>query len=254
MPWELNGNAIGATGAFLGTTDAQPLIVKTTAPTPGATPLERLRVTPEGRVGIGIINLSAKLTVAGGVAIINNVAIGTDGLSVDYPNEQETIGLANPGTSAILRLQSPNGLAFHTGPPGTAAADNLRITIMPSGEVGIGKAPGANYKLDVAGTLNATDYHKNGSALVSSPWTDVSSGISYAERNVGIGTGAPNRKLHVEDSTSSLQFGNEGGPAVLGVQDSGTASLTTLSLSNNARNWQLSIPQLAPQPPLYCEI
>src|SRR5829696_9848326 len=113
MAWELNGNAIGTTaGAFLGTTDAQPLVVKTTQ-TPGATPLERLRVTPDGRVGIGIINPQAKLAVAGGGAIVNNVAIATDGLSINYPEEQETIGLANPGTSAVLRLQSPNGLTFH---------------------------------------------------------------------------------------------------------------------------------------------
>src|SRR5687767_3487363 len=188
MAWELNGNSDATATSFLGPTNAQPLIVKT-APTAGATPLERLRVTSEGRVGVGVINPQAKLTVAGGGALINNLAIGTDGLSVEYPNEQETIGLANPGTSALLRLQSPNGLAFHTGAPGTAAADNLRMTITPSGEVGVGKAPGANYKLEVAGTVNATDYHKNGVPLVGSQWTDVAGGgISYASGNVGIGT------------------------------------------------------------------
>lgn len=50
MAWELNGNAIGAIpepGAFLGTTDAQPLIIRTGA-TSSTTPPERLRVTPRG--------------------------------------------------------------------------------------------------------------------------------------------------------------------------------------------------------------
>jgi hypothetical protein len=187
MAWELNGNSDATATSFLGPTSSQPLVVKTTPSTAGATPLERLRVTPEGWVGIGIQKPQAKLTVAGGGALINNVAIGTDGLSVDYPNEQETIGLASPGTSAVLRLQSPNGLAFHTGAPGTAAADNLRMTITPSGEVGVGKAPGANYKLEVAGTVNATDYHKGGVPLVGSQWADVSDGISYTGGNFGIG-------------------------------------------------------------------
>ena len=117
-------------------------------------------------MGIGITDPQAKLSVSGGGAIINNVAIGTDTTSVSYLNEYETVGAALAGTT--LRLQSPNGLAFHTGPTGTALSANERMTITPSGEVGLGKAPGANYKLEVAGTVNATDYHKNGSALVSS--------------------------------------------------------------------------------------
>jgi hypothetical protein len=118
MAWELNGNAIGAIpapGAFLGITDAQPLVIRT-GTTACTTPPERLRVTPEGRVGIGITDPQAKLTVAGGGAIIKNVSVGNDGLGgLNYPDEADTIGLAAPGTSALLRLQSPNGLAFHTG-------------------------------------------------------------------------------------------------------------------------------------------
>ena len=205
MAWELNGNSDATATSFLGPTSSQPLVVKTTPSTAGATPLERLRVTPEGWVGIGIQKPQAKLTVAGGGALINNVAIGTDGLSVDYPNEQETIGLASPGTSAVLRLQSPNGLAFHTGAPGTAAADNLRMTIAPSGEVGLGKAPGSGYKLEVVGTVNATDYHKNGVPLVGSQWTDVAGGgIGYVGGNVGIGTASPRAKLDIGDSGDLL--------------------------------------------------
>src|SRR3712207_9595069 len=98
MAWELTGNAIGTTaGAFLGTTDAQPLIVKTTPPTAGATPLERLRVTTEGRVGVGIANPQAKLTVAGGGWIINKLTISTHGLlGVAYPKQAETLGRGKP--------------------------------------------------------------------------------------------------------------------------------------------------------------
>src|SRR5215213_9052838 len=123
MAWELNGNAIGAIpepGAFLGTTDAQPLIIRT----------------------------------------------------------------------------------------GTTLADNLRMTITPSGEVGIGKAPAANYKLEVAGTVNATDYHKNGSALVSSQWTDVSGGINYAGGNVGIGTPTPGAGAKLTVADGDITWGN----------------------------------------------
>jgi hypothetical protein len=255
MTWFITGNANIDPTKFLGTQNNQPLIIKTNQL---ADDSEKVRVNPDGNVGIGMAPQPAKLSIAasanGGIlvdsAATNNVALtltssGTGwGSGLQLLNTTATTGRnygLYAGGDGVLRVVDT-----------TAGADRLRIN--PNGRVGIGKAPSRSYKLDVAGTLNATDYHKNGSALVSSPWTDVSSGISYAERNVGIGTGAPNRKLHVEDSTSSLQFGNEGGSAVLRVQDLGTASLTTLSLSNKARNWQLSIPQLAPQPPFYREI
>lgn len=79
-------------------------------------------------MGIGITNPQAKLAVAGGDAIINNVAIGTDPPSVvgGYLNEHETVGAALPG--ATLRLQSPNGLAFHAGPTCTwTSSSDIRL-------------------------------------------------------------------------------------------------------------------------------
>ena len=68
-------------------------------------------------------------------------------------------------------------------------ADNSeKVRINPDGNVGIGKAPasGTPYRLDVAGTINATDIHKNGAPLSASQWTDASGGISYTGGNVGI--------------------------------------------------------------------
>jgi hypothetical protein len=213
MPWELTGNAIGSTGGFLGITDAQPLIIRT-GTTPSAQPPERLRVLPDGKIGIGTASPQARLSVAGGGAIINNVAIGTDTSGVSYLNEHETVGAALPGTT--LRLQSPNGLAFHAGPTGATLAENERMTISPSGEVGVGKAPAATYRLDVAGTVNAADYHKNGAPLVSSQWADVAGGgISYVAGNVGVGKGpAANYRLDVAGVLNATDYHKNGAPLV----------------------------------------
>lgn len=200
MAWELTGNAIGATGGFLGTTDAQPLIIRTGA-TASTQPPERLRVLPDGKIGIGTATPQARLSVAGGGATINNVAIGTDTSGVSYLNEHETVGAALPG--ATLRLQSPNGLAFHAGPTGATLADNLRMMISPGGDVGVGKTPGAAYKLDVDGVVNATDIHKNGAPLSTSQWADAGGGrIGYVGGNVGVGTSSPSSGLQVKGMTA----------------------------------------------------
>ncbi len=58
--WQLKGNSsINAASNFLGTTDNQPLIIKTNG-------VERMRVDSNGNVGIGTENPNAALHVVGG--------------------------------------------------------------------------------------------------------------------------------------------------------------------------------------------
>src|ERR1700726_4935264 len=57
MSWELTGNpGINPATDFLGTTDGQPLVIRTSA-------LERIRITPNGNIGIGTASPSARLSV-----------------------------------------------------------------------------------------------------------------------------------------------------------------------------------------------
>ncbi|MAP74217.1 MAG: hypothetical protein CMJ55_08160, partial [Planctomycetaceae bacterium] len=69
-----------------------------------------------------------------------------------------------------------------------------------SGNVGIGKAPDSGKKLDVNGTVKATAFEGDGSALtgiVSGQWTESSGDIYRSSGNVGVGTDSPAKTLHV---------------------------------------------------------
>ena len=69
-----------------------------------------------------------------------------------------------------------------------------------SGNVGIGKAPDSGKKLDVNGTVKATAFEGDGSALtgiVAGQWTESSGDIYRSSGNVGVGTNSPAKTLHV---------------------------------------------------------
>src|SRR5215213_2118967 len=164
MTWFITGNSNASTASFLGTTNLQPLVIKTNDK-------EAMRVaSADGDVSIGELGGTRdpdyKLDVQG---ILNADDI--------YKGGTELVG------SQWEDVQS--GISY------------------AAGNVGVGKAPGANYKLDVAGTLNATDLHKNGSPLITSQWQNVSSGISYAAGNVGVGMTAPGARLAVAATSVS---------------------------------------------------
>ncbi len=68
-----------------------------------------------------------------------------------------------------------------------------------SGSVGIGTAPNSQYKLDVGGTINATQFLKNGQPFANE-WATASNGTDVYNTNtgnVGIGTNSPTEKLEI---------------------------------------------------------
>jgi hypothetical protein len=76
--WFTNGNPGTSPGAnFLGTTDAQPLVIRTNN-------VEALRVTAGGNVGIGITNPLARLDVGGTINARGGLAEDGVGLSKKY--------------------------------------------------------------------------------------------------------------------------------------------------------------------------
>lgn len=122
----------------------------------------------------------------------SNVGIGTSGpnykLDVQGGQINAAGGFCIAGDCKTAWSQVGGGTSQWT-----TASPNIYYN---TGNVGVGTAtPG--YKLDVAGTVNATGVSINGSPISASQWTTNGSNINYASGNVGIGTDTPATKLHV---------------------------------------------------------
>lgn len=142
--WSLIGNAGTTAGVnFLGTTDAQALILKTDN-------LERVRITSGGNVGIGTVSPAVKLEIAGQIKItggspgLNKVLTSDAGGLASWTSLGSLNTVAGAGTLNFVPKWTPDGSTLGNS-----------IIFDNGTNVGIGTTtPGS--KLAVAGTIEST--------------------------------------------------------------------------------------------------
>jgi len=255
--WELDGNAgTDPANDFVGTTDAQPLVVRTNS-------VERMRVGENGNVSIGASLTPSNYrlfvennTTNAGVLVRNANPAGRAGINaVSDANATAQFGVGNSGA----------GLLSGVGFTGTGSANDFalltnnaeRVRVTQTGNVGIGTvAPQA--RLDV--TLNSTiaqpqlrlseigndfarvAFHNDQTAkfwqIAGLPHAnDDQMALNFfhsdnqnlmsirGNGNVGIGTVAPAHGLHVVRTTDNATLGlrNMNNDAVGGVNYYGSA-------------------------------
>jgi hypothetical protein len=185
--WSLTGNAGTSPGTnFLGTSDAQALVVKTNN-------AERLRVAANGNVGVGTNAPLYRL----------HLGTATTGLRVD--------GTATAGTGFALSVGGYGTVAVDA--PGTSGG---RLVVADNGHVGIGR-PNPFYRLHVgtdsaglrvdgpagAGGGVALSVGGFGDVAVDAPGNAGGRFIVTDGGNVGIGNASPAAKLQVVSSSAN---------------------------------------------------
>lgn len=135
----------------------------------------KLNLTCNGRVGVGITNPSEPLSVVGnvysynGVFLVNNTATyQTVGVQINNTNASTTIQLSVSGTTGWASAGTfgiYNGCGTNGGFP---------FNILPNGNVGIGTT-NPSQTLEVVGTVRATGYNLSGYNLLVPKMIYVSS-------------------------------------------------------------------------------
>ena len=166
---------------------------------------ERMRITSDGVVGIGVTNPAsgyttaipnARLTIRGGTAGQNN---GAARLSIGGDNAHYAAieGAHTSGGASTLAFMTCLNAGTNSANPET------RMFINSNGNVGIGTV-NPSHLLQVAGAINCTSFLVNGTAVATgtgSVWGVSGSVAYYTSGFVGISTTAPNTNLHVRVPT-----------------------------------------------------
>ena len=104
--WELFGNTGNGATAFLGTTDSQPIVMKTNN-------AERLRIDAAGNIGVGTATPGAKIGVASTAAETAIVASAQQGIAIQATAQSNT-GLFATSTSGMgVDARSNSGIGVH---------------------------------------------------------------------------------------------------------------------------------------------
>ena len=145
--WSTQGNA-GTGGEFIGTTNAQPLFIRTNN-------IERIRVLADGTVGIGATSPWGKLEVGG--LPLNSPAIRVTDDTTPNAHQVFLVPKVSGGGFNLLSQTDDAGLFFKDvsglviGPWSSDPGAGIRVST--SGNVGIGTGtPVASAKLDVSST------------------------------------------------------------------------------------------------------
>jgi hypothetical protein len=155
----------------------------------GAT--ERLRITSSGNVGIGTTSPNARLMVNAGITQTFGsapLAIFGSGFAAGYystigfgpTSSTYTIPPAGIGYTPTSQTDGGKGdLVFGTRGVTTNSAPTERMRINSAGNVGMGTISPSS-KLQVNGTVTATAFSGDGSALTNLPSAGVSIGLAIA--------------------------------------------------------------------------
>lgn len=204
-----------------------------------------LNILSDGKVGIGTTAPASKLDISdGSIRFTMPNGAGRKGSKIEwYENASgnDRVELTYVGQNLTSPSRGLDRLVFASG---TWDWNNISESVNTNQEhtnvimamepgskaVGIGTL-NPRYRLDVTGTVNATEYRLNGNVVSfgggggTSPWTLSGSDISYMGGNVGVGIANPERKLHMRGDVLRIDRDHQTSGVIIARFNSGYSSV-----------------------------
>jgi hypothetical protein len=192
-PWLLTGNVgTNPNSDFVGTTDNQPLVIK----------------SGSGKVGIGTETPVASLDVGSGVVHVGGATNPTTTQQGAYLGWNALTG--GTGETDFINNQGlgSGGFAFMNTPPSGSPISTLMV-ITGGGDVGIGTSTPAS-QLDVRSASRIASLY---STTNGNQWVEVGNTVSHM--NLGVGASAPTAGVpYLWSASNNFMIGNDGGPTL----------------------------------------
>jgi hypothetical protein len=192
------------------------------------------------RFGIGTDDPQTRLEVKGGLSRFTSAYSSSSYIELGHDGGTGGGGnaiLNNVGDGDLLiNYNIPKNVVVCDGNSGSFVVGGTTLLAKNSGNVGIGIA-NPQFKLDIAGTLNASNVFVNGTSILGGIWNSSGPNIYYNSGNVGIGNSNPLTPLHLNEGSSSLFFGpanNDNGQLGYGTSYIGFNARRIVSSNPNA--------------------
>lgn len=242
--WSPSGNA-GVSAGFLGTTDAQPLAIRTNN-------TERMRILSTGNIGIGTTSPSYRLDVNGNVAGGNPIRLQgllagatTDSLLTSSSGIVRRLDIANAVANAGWSKAGNSGTSPASNFIGTTDAQDLvfktnnteKLRVQSGGNVGIGViSPSAKLEID-----GAVAFKSSSTAVISDnqvitvgnrSFLKISANDIPSNRTISLSNGLTEGQILYISVTATSGNGVE-------LPDSGNVNLTAAANLENGDTLQL---------------
>jgi len=198
-----------------------------------------IALNPAGsNVGIGTTSPGYLLDVNGNARINNNLMFNTavnNNLGINFPNTGYGLHWGN-GYSRIyddgdLRICTDDNMHFYTG-SNTTSPGTERITIIPSGNVGIGTIT-PQYTLDINGTMRLNQGFQTSNKLLVLGDNNSGDSLTSATNFYGFGINSNTLRYQVPSNTSQHVF-YAGSQSSMIITGSGQSMVTIKNYNGNS--------------------
>jgi hypothetical protein len=177
-----------------------------------------------GNVGVGLTSPDAKFHIKSN----NQYYPWAGGFKLEASSSAHTISLNHNSNEGTIWVGSGNSSTGPWTPLKLYIGGTTSMFWAVNGNVGVGNS-NPLYKMDVTGSINASQFYVNGTILNQSQWTTSSANIYWNNTGgIGIGTTSPAAGYKLDVTGTKMRIRNVSAPSPAQIEADASGLLTVL--------------------------